>query len=551
MSTVIVFAGCQLCALAHRWNLDRAIFFNQKRSILRFSRNQGELMNKLLRILIIDDSEDDANLILQTLHSGGYDAVSEIADSSEDMHVALDHKNWDVITSDHGMPHFSAPAALKIATEICPLVPFIIVSGEIDLNLAVTLMRSGAKDYITKSELSRLVPVIERELLEVKLRKEIQKIESALKRSESRYRRLFETAEDGILILDAETGQILDVNPFLMKILGYSKDDFLGKRLWNLGFFHDEEESKRAFAELKEKGYIRYKNLPLETSSGKKIAVEFVSNTYMVNDIKVAQCNIRDISEHINDEKEINKLNSELEQRVQERTQQLEALNKEMESFSYSVSHDLRSPLRRIIIYIEKLKEELKPQQSSVSKDLMDKITSNIQRMEKLIGALLDLSRLTSKPIEHSIVDLSSLAHHIAAELQQSQPDRKVTFIIADGIKVTGDAQLLQSVMENLLGNSWKYTSRTSTAIIQFGTMPQVLGSDTYFVKDNGAGFDMNYADKLFGAFQRLHSEKEFPGIGIGLATVQRIINRHKGRIWAESVPEVSTVFCFNLGKEV
>ena len=507
-------------------------------------------MNQPLRILMIDDSEDDANLIREALENGGYHAITEVVDSAKDMLAAMETKTWDVITSDHGMPRFNAPEALKLASQTKPLVPFIIVSGEIDLNLAVSLMRNGAKDYITKTELSRLVPVIERELHEVMLRKEIQKIESALKRSETRYRRLFETAEDGILILDAMTGQILDVNPFLIKIMGYSKDDFLGKMLWHIGFFHDEEESKRAFIELQEKGYIRYENLPLETSSGKKISVEFVSNTYMVNDIKVAQCNIRDISEHLKDEKEINKLNSELEQRVKERTQQLEVLNKELEAFSYSVSHDLRAPLRRIVTYLESLKDDIATKKGLRSNELIDKIGNNTQRMEQLIGALLDLSHLTRQPVEHTIVDLSKMSHQIAKELQQSQPDRKVVFTIADGIKVKGDAQLLRSVMENLLGNSWKYTSKNANATIQFGTMQQDFGSDAYFVKDDGAGFDMAYADKLFGAFQRLHSDKEFPGIGIGLATVQRIISRHKGRVWAESVLGVSTVFCFTLGKE-
>ena len=179
-------------------------------------------MNQLLRILMVDDSEDDAGIILTALRKGGYEAFSELVDTADDMEAALKRQDWDVITSDHAMPRFNAPAALKLAQQLRPLVPFIIVSGEIDLNMAVSLMRNGAKDYITKQELPRLIPAIERELNEVKLRKEIQQIESALKRSEIRYRRLFETAEDGILILDAKTGQILDVNPFLIRILGYS-----------------------------------------------------------------------------------------------------------------------------------------------------------------------------------------------------------------------------------------------------------------------------------------------------------------------------------------
>jgi light-regulated signal transduction histidine kinase (bacteriophytochrome) len=169
--------------------------------------------------------------------------------------------------------------------------------------------------------------------------------------------------------------------------------------------------------------------------------------------------------------------------------------------------------------------------------------------MDNLINALLDLSRLSRQPLERTTVDLSAMAHLIASELLQSQPDRQVIFSIADGISAYGDALLLRSVLENLFGNAWKYTSLHATANIEFGTTQQADGSEVYFVRDDGAGFDMAYADKLFGVFQRLHSEKEFPGIGIGLATVQRIINRHNGRVWAESIVDKSTVFYFTIGK--
>jgi PAS domain S-box-containing protein len=507
-------------------------------------------MNQPLRILIVDDSDDDATLITRALHQNGYDAIPKVVDSAKEMKKALESQEWDVIVSDHAMPRFSAPASLLLAKQLRPLIPFIIVSGEIDQKLAVSLMRNGAKDYISKLELSRLAPAIERELREVLMKKEIEKIEGALKRSEVRYRRLFETAEDGILILDALTGQILDVNPFLIKILGYPKEYFLGKMLWDLGFFHDEEQSKKAFSELQDSGYIRYKNLPLKTSTGKLISVEFVSNTYMVNDMKVAQCNIRDISEHLLDEKEIVKLNAELEQRVKDRTSQLEALNKELETFSYSVSHDLRAPLRRILAYTQNLDDDISSMQSTASKEIVDKIRNNAKRMDKLISALLNISHLSLQTLVRTSVDLSAMAWLIADELKQSQSDRKVSFIIGEKIIVNGDALLLRSVMENLFGNAWKYTSRNDAATIEFGSISKDFGSDVYFIRDDGAGFDMAYADKLFGAFQRLHNEKEFPGIGIGLATVQRIIARHNGKVWAESIPGDHTAFYFTLGKE-
>ena len=497
---------------------------------------------------MIDDSDDDASLILAALRREGYKVVSALVETSANMIAALERQEWDVITSDHAMPRFSAPEALKLAKQFCPNVPFIIVSGEIDLNLAVSLIRSGAKDYIPKQELPRLIPAIERELREEESHKAMLKVENALALSEIRYRRLFETAQDGILILDADTGQILDVNPFLLKILGYAREDILGKKLWQLGFFHDEEESKKAFLELQSKGYIRYENLPLETSGGKKISVEFVSNTYFVNDIKVAQCNIRDITEHVRDEKEIRTLNAELERRVLQRTLQLEALNKELEAFNYSVSHDLRAPLRRIMAFTEALKTDITSTQSIESSNLIAKIRMSAKRMNSLIAALLDLARLSRQPLERQSVDLSAIAHFIANELRQTQPERQVAFSITEGMHAQCDAPLIRSVLENLFSNAWKYTSKHAAAHIEFGFALQPDGNKAYFVRDDGAGFDMAYAKNLFGAFQRLHSEKEFPGIGVGLATVQRIINRHNGRVWAESIVEKGSTFYFTLG---
>jgi PAS domain S-box-containing protein len=213
------------------------------------------------------------------------------------MRAALNHHRWDLIISDYALPQFSGSAALALSLELCPGVPFIIVSGEIDINVAVSLIQAGAQDYVQKAELVRLVPVIERVLIDRKVRKDKLLADQALIASEAQYRRLFESAQDGILIVDADTGQIRDVNPFLLDLLGFSREEYLGKKLWEVAAFKDSEASKSAFLELQQRGYIRYDNIPLHAKTGNSVEVEFVSNIYDVGDKRVIQCNIRDITE--------------------------------------------------------------------------------------------------------------------------------------------------------------------------------------------------------------------------------------------------------------
>jgi PAS domain S-box-containing protein len=246
-------------------------------------------------------------------------------------------------------------------------------------------------------------------------------------------------------------------------------------------------------------------------------------------------------------EEKIRTLNIELEDRVAKRTTQLEAANKELEAFSYSVSHDLRAPLRSIDGFSQFLLEDYCERLDDEGKDHLQRIRAAAQRMAQLIDDLLNLSRVTRSDMRGERVDLSALAETITAELEQAHPDQTVACIIAPGLIADGDAHLLRIVLENLFGNAWKFTSRHSRAHIEFGSMRQPDGSLAYFVRDDGAGFDMAYADKLFGAFQRLHGMTEFPGTGIGLATVQRIIQRHGGRIWAEAAPEKGATFYFTL----
>ncbi|MCA1992020.1 MAG: PAS domain S-box protein [Coleofasciculus sp. S288] len=255
----------------------------------------------------------------------------------------------------------------------------------------------------------------------------------------------------------------------------------------------------------------------------------------------------RDISDRKQVEREIRELNQNLERRVAERTAELEVTNKELEAFSYSVSHDLRAPLRAIDGFGQALLDRCADKLDDKGKHYLQRIRIGTQRMGELIDDLLKLSRVTRSEMHRTQVDLSALATEIVAELQQTQPERQVEWAIASGLVADGDVQLLRVVLENLLNNAWKFTSSKTLSHIEFNVLFQENTKPIYFVRDNGAGFDMAYIDKLFGAFQRLHSSTQFPGTGIGLATVQRIIHRHGGRIWAEGKVEQGAIFYFTL----
>ncbi|MBF0112527.1 MAG: hypothetical protein HQK74_07325 [Desulfamplus sp.] len=251
-------------------------------------------------------------------------------------------------------------------------------------------------------------------------------------------------------------------------------------------------------------------------------------------------------------EAEILRLNSELEIRVQERTAQLAATNKELEAFSYSVSHDLRAPLRSIDGWSLALVEDFEELIGDQGKKYIERIRSETQRMGQLIDDILKLSRITRAEMVKNRVNLSQLALKVADVVKEEYLERKVDIVVEPNLVAYADANMMEIVLTNLIGNALKFTTKVDIAKIEVGRLKEPIKNDidglqTFFVKDNGAGFDMAYASKLFGAFQRLHKASEFPGTGVGLATVQRIINRHDGRIWAEAAIAQGATFYFTL----
>jgi light-regulated signal transduction histidine kinase (bacteriophytochrome) len=257
---------------------------------------------------------------------------------------------------------------------------------------------------------------------------------------------------------------------------------------------------------------------------------------------------VQDLTKQKQAEHQIRQLNAGLERRVRERTAQLEAANKELEAFAYSVSHDLRAPLRGIDGWSLALAEDYAGQLDARALGYVDRVRSETQRMGMLIDDLLHLSRVTRSEMHFAPLDLTAMAHSIATRLAEENPGRQIEFVIQPDLTGVGDARLLEIALTNLLSNAVKFTGPRAQARIEFGQTSYNCGL-CFYVRDDGVGFDMAYQDKLFRAFQRLHKTSEFPGTGIGLAIVQRVIHRHGGKVWAEAQIGSGAKFLFTLGE--
>ena len=461
------------------------------------------------------------------------------------------------------------------------------------------------------------------------------------------YRRLFETAQDGILILDAVTGQVVDANPFMKALLGYSQVEFLGRKLWDIGPFKGTAASKIAFAELQLKDRLRYEGLPLETKDGRRVEVEFISNAYLEGAKRLIQCNIRDTTERRQAEKTAIQLAAIVEssedaiigrdldgviqswnrgaqsmfgfsgsemiggpitplvpdERLGEDVQILGKirrgesvrpfdtvrqtkngqlidvsvtispikdslgvimgaskvirditeskrvekriidLNAELEAFSYSVSHDLRAPLRHVMGFVELLQRDAGSALSEKGVGYLSTISRSAKRMGSLIDDLLSFSQIGRSEMKQGEVSLDGLVRDALDDFKDDLQGRDVVWTIHPLPVIQGDYSLLRMVLVNLISNAIKFTGHCTQARIEVGAIPNEDNEAVIFIRDNGVGFDPRYVAKLFGVFQRLHSSGEFEGTGIGLANVKRIIHRHGGRVWAEGAVNGGATF--------
>ncbi|MCX6897808.1 MAG: PAS domain-containing protein [Verrucomicrobia bacterium] len=514
---------------------------------------QGRNTSKPLHLLIVEDCDDEAQLVVSLLSEGGYAVVSKRVETAEAMRAALDRGPWDIVISDYYMPQFDGLAALRLLRKNAPNIPFIMVTGTLGEEVAAGIMKAGTDDFLLKDRLARLGPVVERVLREAEERRQRKRTEEALRVSEERFRQIAENIREVFWMADPQIQRMLYISPAYEEIWGRSWTDLYENPGSSLEAVHPEDRERviknlavkkdglpfdHEYRIVRPDGAIRWvrdRGFPVKDKAGQ--VTQYVGVAWDITDRKQAEEKVRN-------------LNAELEQRVVQRTAELEATNQELEAFSYSVSHDLRAPLRAISGYVNMLIEDNEKQLDEEGRRKLGLVRKEAAHMSQLIDDLLAFSRTGRQSMQSAEIDMCALAQQAFDECAAQTPGRNIQFKLHPLPLAQGDFALLHQVWVNLISNAIKYTRPKGVAVIEIGGRTEG-GELLYYVKDNGVGFDMDYAQKLFGVFQRLHSSEEFEGTGVGLALLQRIIHRHDGRVWAEGKLNEGATFFFTLPRSV
>ena len=543
-----------------------------------------------LRLLHLEDNRDDVELVRTSLTRAGVDCDILAVDSGAAYREALQQSHFDAVLSDSSVLGYDGSEALQDARKRFPGIPFIVVSAGADDEPEIAAA-SVITARVPKSQLHRLAPMIRqavpREDAIDPQPPHIPTVFAADQRNSallgmqqlvSVVQRL-SLARDLPTIMDivrhaARTLVNADGATFVLRdadVCFYAEEDAIaplwkGQRFpleacisgWSMlnrsaaaieDIYLDPRIPHDAYRPTFVKSLVM---TPIRTVEPIGAIGVYWAHTHRATpeEIELLQALADSASIAI----EAADVFANLERKVAERTAEvarrnteLELLNKELEAFSYSVAHDLRSPLITIDGFAQVLLENTVETLDEPNRQHLDRIMTAVRRMHRLINDLLGLSKIVRASIQTDTVDLSLLAREILKTLRDSSPPRVTEFVVVEGLVVQGDPGLLRIALENLLSNAWKFTARQPRTQIEFGAGMDRSGGTVYFVRDNGAGFDPRYAAKLFSPFQRLHSETQFPGTGIGLATVQRIVHRHGGEIWAESAVNCGAAFYFTL----
>ncbi len=506
-------------------------------------------MSRKIKFLILEHDASDIELLLFELRKSFPDAETLVVQTCDDYTKALTAYQPDIILSDYSLPGFDGISAFKIKQQILPDVPFILVSGTVGEENAVEFIKNGITDYALKDKLFSLEPKIVRALNEALEREQKNKALEALKSSESNLRAIFQNTDVGFLFLNTDY-QVVAYNQISQQVV----KNLLGYEL---------EENANFKGLLQEDKLMAFNEFDSRIKNGRDITCEtsFTDENgkvwwYSINGKPILNKNnvagtciaITDITRRKQAEDEIRTLNAELEHRVEQRTYELLEANKALEAFAYSVSHDLRSPVRSVMGFTKLIASEHGHSLGSDLKQLFDHIESSSRRMNAIIDDLLVLAKYGKEPLNAQPVNLNNLFNSVWDNLLFATPHR-AKLKLGKLPKVYADASMLEQVVVNLVSNAVKYSSKKENPEIEIGAT-ETAEAFTIYIKDNGAGFDMKNYNRLFGAFQRLHGLSEFEGSGVGLMIVKRIIDRHGGNVWADAKVNEGATFYFSLPRQ-